>query len=70
MIGVRKVSLVIIANIDTVAPNDSPPLPDGFRLGKFSDIELYEWLTGPSRFGLSDPGNTRVTSAGGPRMSG
>jgi hypothetical protein len=51
-----------ITTSDFVAPNTSNPLPDGFRLGKFSDIDLPEWLDGVSGFGWSHPRNALVTA--------
>jgi hypothetical protein len=53
---------VEITTSDFVAPNTSNPLSDGFRLGKFSDIDLPEWLDGVSGFGRSHPRNALVTA--------
>src|ERR1700685_572741 len=43
-------------------PNTQPPLPDGFRLGEFSDVNLSQWLADVSRYGPSDPRDAKVTS--------
>lgn len=37
------------------------PLPDGFRLGAFSETELLQWLSGSSAYGSSDCRNAKVT---------
>jgi hypothetical protein len=47
---------------DFVTPNTNNPHPDGFRLGKFSDIDLRECLDGVSEFGQSHPRNAQVTA--------
>ena len=47
---------------DYVIPNINNPHPDGFCLGKFSNIDLPEYLDGVSEFVQSHPWNTQVTA--------
>ncbi|KIM78584.1 hypothetical protein PILCRDRAFT_90539 [Piloderma croceum F 1598] len=56
------ISLSVSSEVGFVVPNTNNLRSDGFRLGKFSDIDLLEYLDGVAEVGQYHPRNAQVTA--------